>query len=139
MTNGVLDQLDDLERRLNEIHSEVRELRAAMLEPAALEPAASPPPRAASQRAWTPPPPKAAPASAPKKEPSFWERNVMLPKIEPTDLLGARGLAWAGGVVTLLGVVFFFFVLASTAAGSGRQSAFCWAHSRRRSCSPADS
>jgi len=56
--------------------------------------------------------PKPAPARTPKKEPSFWERNVTLPKIEPADLLAARGLAWAGGVVTLLGVVFFFFVLA---------------------------
>ena len=108
MTNGILAQLDDLERRLDHIHSELRELRAAVVEPAAPQPAPSPPPRAASQRAWTPPPPKPAPAPTPKNEPSFWERNVTLPRIEPADLLGARGLAWAGGVVTLLGVVFFF-------------------------------
>jgi uncharacterized membrane protein len=49
------------------------------------------------------------PAPPPKrKEPSFWDREVTLPRIEPADLLGARALAWAGGVVTLLGVVFFF-------------------------------
>src|SRR6185436_10161332 len=31
-----------------------------------------------------------------------------LPKVEPSDLLGARALAVAGGVVMLLGIVFFF-------------------------------
>jgi uncharacterized membrane protein len=115
MTNGVLDQLDDLERRLNALQDEVHELRAAVVAPAAPEPApATPepapsptpaPPRAASQRAWRPPAPAPRPA---KREPHFWEREVTLPKIEAADLLGARGLAWAGGLVTLLGVVFFF-------------------------------
>ncbi len=33
---------------------------------------------------------------------------MTLPKVELADLLGARALAWAGGIVTLLGVVFFF-------------------------------
>ena len=37
----------------------------------------------------------------------------MLPRLEAADLLGARGLALAGGVVTLLGVVFFFALAAS--------------------------
>jgi uncharacterized membrane protein len=113
MTDGVLHQLDDLERRLSALQDEVRELRAAVVTPAAPEPApATPepapspaPPRAASQRAWTPPAPAPRPA---KREPHFWEREVTLPKIEAADLLGARGLAWAGGLVTLLGVVFFF-------------------------------
>jgi uncharacterized membrane protein len=114
VTTGVLAQLDDLERRLNAIHSEVRELRAAVLAPAAAarepEPAPAPtpvPPPSASQRAWAPPAAKPVPAPA-AKEPSFWDREVTLPKVELADLLGARALAWAGGVVTLLGVVFFF-------------------------------
>jgi uncharacterized membrane protein len=34
---------------------------------------------------------------------SFWDREVSL-----DDLLGAKALAWAGGFVTLLGIVFFF-------------------------------
>jgi hypothetical protein len=38
---------------------------------------------------------------------------VLLPRLEGADLLGARGLALAGGVVTLLGVVFFFALAAS--------------------------
>ncbi|HSO01369.1 MAG TPA: DUF2339 domain-containing protein, partial [Gaiellaceae bacterium] len=36
-----------------------------------------------------------------------------LPRLEAADLLGARGLALAGGVVTLLGIVFFFALAAS--------------------------
>jgi uncharacterized membrane protein len=108
VTNSVLAQLDDLERRLNAIHSEVRELRAAVLAEPAPAPGPAPAPvrpQAASQRAWTPPAPKPAPTP---KEPSLWDREVTVPKVELADLLGARALAWAGGVVTLLGVVFFF-------------------------------
>ncbi len=37
----------------------------------------------------------------------------MVPRLEAADLLGARGLALAGGVVTLLGVIFFFALAAS--------------------------
>ena len=37
----------------------------------------------------------------------------MVPRLEAADLLGARGLALAGGIVTLLGVVFFFALAAS--------------------------
>ena len=37
----------------------------------------------------------------------------MMPRLEAADLLGARGLALAGGVVTLLGVIFFFALAAS--------------------------
>ena len=109
MTNGVLAQLDDLERRLNAIHSEVRELRAVVLTPEPeAEPASAPePPPVASQRAWTPPPAEPVPRAR-AKEPSLWDREVTIPKVDLADLLGARALAWAGGVVTLLGVVFFF-------------------------------
>jgi uncharacterized membrane protein len=116
VTNGVLTQLDDIERRLSSLQSEVQELRAAVLAPErpASEPTPTPPPpvpaaagqRAASQRAArpaAPPPPPPEP-----REPRPWERELNLPKVELADLLGARALAWAGGIVTLLGVVFFF-------------------------------
>jgi uncharacterized membrane protein len=33
---------------------------------------------------------------------------VELPELSFADLMGAKALAWTGGVVTLLGVVFFF-------------------------------
>lgn len=38
----------------------------------------------------------------------MWDRELTLAEVELADLLGARALAWAGGIVTLLGVVFFF-------------------------------
>jgi uncharacterized membrane protein len=34
---------------------------------------------------------------------SVWDREL-----DVGGLLGAQGLAWAGGIVTVLGVVFFF-------------------------------
>jgi uncharacterized membrane protein len=114
---GVLAQLDDIERRLNSLQTEVRELRASVLAPERPAPARPVPARPAPEPTPTPPPsiPAAAgqradrPAAPPPpepREPHFWERE--LPKVELADLLGARGLAWAGGIVTLLGVVFFF-------------------------------
>jgi uncharacterized membrane protein len=48
----------------------------------------------------------AAPAPVreqPPRAPSVWERSISF-----DDLFGAKALAWAGGVVTLLGIVFFF-------------------------------
>jgi uncharacterized membrane protein len=51
----------------------------------------------------------AAWADVPEPEPSVWQREIRLDReIQLDDLVGAKGLAWAGGIVTLLGVVFFF-------------------------------
>ena len=104
----VLERLDDLERRIDAIHAELREVRASVLAAERPAPAAPATPPVASQRAAriTPPPPP-RPPEAPR-EPSLWDRELTLPKIDPADLLGARALAWTGGAVTLLGVVFFF-------------------------------
>ena len=63
-------------------------------------PAPTPPaaraPSAPPERAVPPPPPP------PPKEPAWWSGLTF------ADLFTAKVLAWAGGVVTLLGVVFFF-------------------------------
>ena len=48
----------------------------------------------------------ALPPPAASAEHPMWDRELRLPDI--ADLLGAKALAWTGGVVTLLGVVFFF-------------------------------
>jgi len=48
-------------------------------------------------------PPLPAPDRPPARQPAF-----RVPQLELSDLLGARALAIAGGVVTLLGIVFFF-------------------------------
>src|SRR5207302_9578071 len=55
------------------------------------------------------PEPQVAAATAREAEPSIWQREIRIDRqVQLDDLLGAKGLAWAGGVVTLLGVVFFF-------------------------------
>lgn len=97
--NGdVLTRIDDLERRIRLLQSELRALRVEVTEPPAqptpVAPAAPPPP--------PPPPPRPRPSQPPR--PPAPPR----PRVELTDLLGARALAWAGGVVTALGVVLFF-------------------------------
>ena len=56
--------------------------------------------RAASTRAPAEP--------EPPREPRFWERDVSF-----SDLVGPKAFAIAGGIVTLLGVVFFFVLAAN--------------------------
>src|SRR5436190_18764992 len=85
------------------------ERRVRKLEPLpAPAPAPQPKPEAApAPRPTRAPAPAPAPAPrpvGPSRTPSFdWGRTV-----SAADLLGAKALAFAGGVVTLLGVVFFF-------------------------------
>ena len=134
MRDELLDRLDSAERRLRELQSEVEELRVLALR---TEPQAAP--TAADwwldeRGRWhegTPAAPETRPAPAPvepepeeeevaaawerlEREPSGWQREINLrPDIELDDLLGTKGLAWAGGIVTLLGVVFFFVLAAN--------------------------
>jgi uncharacterized membrane protein len=113
-------RLDALEGRLRALQSELAELRAAAsAEPAvAAQPVAAPPSLAtpapaAPSYAWfepddepaVEPEPQRPPYVAPPSGPSLADR---LAAIDTSALLGARGLAVAGGIVTLLGVVFFF-------------------------------
>jgi uncharacterized membrane protein len=98
-------------RRLEELSRELAEIRRL----AEGAPAAPPTPAAAAPPPPPPPPPPAPPPAPPKpvpaypappepeRAPSIWERDI-----DVGDLLGAKGLAWAGGIVTVLGVVFFF-------------------------------
>lgn len=111
----VLERLDLLERDVRRIDRELAELRALVSEEEDLPRGAAPPVPPPPLRVAAPPAPAASPPPSPPPppEPSFWSREVMLPRLEAADLLGARGLALAGGVVTLLGVVFFFALAAS--------------------------
>jgi uncharacterized membrane protein len=99
-------RLEVFARRLEELTRELAEIRrlaegAPFVETAPVapqRPVAAPPP--------APPPPKPVPRypePEPEPGPSVWDREV-----DWGDLLGAKGLAWAGGIVTVLGVVFFF-------------------------------
>jgi uncharacterized membrane protein len=120
MSTSLLDRLDSVELRLVRLQREVQLLRADALQQTVTS-GAEPVPQAAPEplqqtvtrteepsaaparppRYVAPPPPARPPARppAPPKPPR---------ELDLADLLGARALAWAGGVVTLLGVVFFF-------------------------------
>jgi hypothetical protein len=109
----VLERLSLLERDVRRIDRELEALRAevsgvAREEPPAPAPRPAPRPAAAARR---PMPPLQKPVPAPAEP--LWSRESLLARLESADLLGGRGLALAGGVVTLLGVVFFFALAAS--------------------------
>ncbi|MDX6437954.1 MAG: hypothetical protein QOF45_537 [Gaiellaceae bacterium] len=123
----MLERLERMERDLSRLNQEVVDLRAELTRTEAPAPETAPlrvapplppaTPVSVSPEAWarepSAPPPKPAYVAAPPRAPSFWSREVMMPRLEAADLLGARGLALAGGIVTLLGVVFFFALAAS--------------------------
>jgi len=105
-----------LERKVSELQATINELRAAEPFVPSRVPAAAPPPppppRPAPPRPEpvparpTPPMPPQAPAKAAPPAPPKgfdWGRTITA-----DDLMGAKTLAFTGGVVTLLGVVFFF-------------------------------
>ena len=104
MNTTLIERIDDFERRIRAMQYELSALRvqvqdaehiAAEAPPLRTAPPPPPPPR---RVAPPPPPPPRAP-----REPRPWEREI-----DFSELAGAKGLALAGGVVTLLGVVFFF-------------------------------
>ena len=113
----ILERLDRMERDLSRLNQEMLDLRAELTHAEAPQAAplrVAPPTRPAAPVAVARPAPAPRPPAPPKpREPSFFSREVMLPRLEAADLLGARGLALAGGVVTLLGVIFFFALAAS--------------------------
>jgi uncharacterized membrane protein len=101
MTLDLSFRLDDFARRLGALERELAELRQlARSQPFPARPAPemqSAPPRRPSQ----PPPVPPKPAPLP---PVPRERR----EIDLSVFFGAKALAWAGGAVTLLGIVFFF-------------------------------
>jgi predicted membrane protein DUF2339 len=105
-------RIDTLERDVAKLKREVGSLHGAMA--AQRRPQPQPAPEAAPAEpapAPTPPPRREAPSVAPRqqRQPAFDWRA----RIDSADLLGAKALAWTGGVVTLLGVVFFFVLAAN--------------------------
>src|SRR6266540_3897603 len=109
----LLQRIEFLERRVLELQDAVDKLRASGARPAPHRepvPAPTPPPKP-KPAVTVPPTPRPAPAPEPPRAapqrtaaPSFdWGRTIAA-----VDLMGAKALAFAGGIVTLLGVVFFF-------------------------------
>ena len=90
------ERFEDYERRLRAMQLELAALKLAVRQEEA--PAEAPQPLPVP----LPPPPRPEPklpAPTPARE---------RPELDLSDLLGARALAWAGGIVTLLGILFFF-------------------------------
>jgi Predicted membrane protein (DUF2339) len=94
-------RLDQFALRLEELTRELAEIRRLAEGVPVAEPEWGAPPTPPPATAPSPPPPP-PPASKPRER-SIWDRDV-----DFSGLLGAKGLAWAGGIVTVLGVVFFF-------------------------------
>jgi uncharacterized membrane protein len=96
-------RLDIVSRRLDELTRELADIRRlAEGDAVTRPPAAAPTPPPAPTPVAPPPEPKPIPAfpTAPRAErkPSRWDRDI-----DFGELLGAKGLAWAGGIVTVLG------------------------------------
>jgi uncharacterized membrane protein len=133
--NDLTVRVHVLEDRLRAVEAELRLMRGepAQAAPAPVPPAPMPaapmreaPPVPAARRyvtaATAPPPAAPPPASRPPRRnvlleglPEFKLPSVRgklpngeLPSVTFADLVGARALAWVGGLVTLLGIVFFF-------------------------------
>jgi len=113
--NALADRLDAVQRQLNALQREVEELRALAGRAPAAEPEPAPAPELPPEPVpfFPPPPPPSTmwPAPRPVTERRSAPRSaprITLPKLEAADLMGARTLAVAGGIVTLLGVVLLF-------------------------------
>jgi len=100
------ERLDRFESRLHSMESELRELRRlANEEERAPEP--EPPLWKVIAPEPAPAPVAPPPAPLPQPQPHFtWEPRR--PELDFSALFGARALAWTGGGVMLLGIVFFF-------------------------------
>ena len=114
------DQLQAVDVAAGALEQQIRQ--AIALARAAAAPVAPAPAPAAAPAAPAPPPttweprptavPRPRPATPPK--PPKPPRPPRPPReIDWSSLLGARGLAWAGGLVTVLGIVFFFVLAAN--------------------------
>src|ERR671930_377645 len=110
--SAVEERLTRVERRLHEVELELLELRGAAAAAPSGWQRVRPPVEERAPAAPTTPPPPVAPQ--PPLDRSAWEavppvRSMFSDRdLTVGDLLGARALAWAGGVVTLLGIVLLF-------------------------------
>jgi uncharacterized membrane protein len=103
-------RVGDLERRVLTLEAEVSRLRSIVSGAAAATVASRPQPSTPAPPRPAPAPPKAAPT--PPSRPAPRPRPTRPPRprreIDLSKLAGALGLAWAGAIVTVLGIVFFF-------------------------------
>lgn len=122
-TRVILRRLDEMERRLAAVEAALRgdeaaRLSAELFGPPPSTPAPSLPPEPEFRPPPAPPAPepvppprlepapaqtRARPAPSPPPPPAAPRREI-----DWAAVFGAKGLAWAGGIVTVLGIVFFF-------------------------------
>ena len=107
---AVEDQVHALQREVDSIRSALG-VRAPVPAARRSTPAAPPTPARAAARDPFPAAPTRAPASA-SASPSSPPPPRPPREIDFAGVLGAKALAWAGGVVMLLGVLFFFILAA---------------------------
>lgn len=138
VSDGIEQRIADLERRLHMFASELAALRRDVEAQRTGRPVAETPIPAPTPPSAPVPRPPPRPQPDPERAPFF-----ELPTIRLPELTAARALAWAGGAVTLLGIV-FFFVLAVNRGWISRElrlgfgaaasiavfSAGAWLHSR---------
>jgi hypothetical protein len=106
MSEQVLDRLDAVERQLHTLKREVDSIRASVFFAQSTVEQETPPPP-------PPPPPRPAPTVTPAPtapEPVVRVARPQVPRreLDLSALLSAKTLAWAGGAVTALGIVFLF-------------------------------
>ncbi|MFL5961824.1 MAG: DUF2339 domain-containing protein [Gaiellaceae bacterium] len=104
------ERLDSFESRLRLLEDELRALRR-LAQPGAAPTTTTPYLEIFKSAPAPQPAPRRAPTPVPVWKPERRAPRKPRPPHEPIDLsvlLGARALAWTGGVVTLLGIVFFF-------------------------------
>jgi uncharacterized membrane protein len=99
---AVEDGMHALQHEVESIRSALRARTVPVPSPAPATPRLFPAPSPAPVR---PPEPAAPPAAAAPPPPPRAPREI-----DFAEVFGARALAWAGGVVMLLGVVFFFIL-----------------------------
>jgi uncharacterized membrane protein len=109
MTEGVADRLDLFELKLLALQRELAEIRTAVQDeaPAPDPPAAAPPPPLV-ERPPIPTPPRRARIEAPIPPLRPQRERELRPQLDVSKLMSAVSLAAAGGVVTLLGIIFLF-------------------------------
>jgi uncharacterized membrane protein len=96
-------RLDDFARRLAALERELAELRQ-LARPRQVTPPIPPPPVVPPAPEYAPPPPSPTPTRV--RQPVAERKPAR--QFDWSVLVGAKALAWAGGAVTLLGIVFFF-------------------------------
>src|SRR5262249_16245616 len=125
LLDGMRMRFAAIDRQLVALQDDIERFGARPAEhaPAPPPPAAAPPPPPRGPAPPPPPPPPPPPRGRPPwpppppRQPDWAERTARQVstalrrsrgELALSDFLGLRALAWAGGVITLLGIAFFY-------------------------------